>query len=83
MGLNITAPHSKSAVMEIQTLVGLAHTLQTVAIAALIFAACTFILKLRHRAQLAKLPSISGDGYLTSAKELYREGYQKAGPAQA
>jgi hypothetical protein len=82
MGLNTTASDPESAAMEFQTIAGLAHTLQTAAVAALIFAACTYIPRLRQRAQLAKLPTISSESYLKSAKELYKEGYQKVSPSQ-
>jgi hypothetical protein len=60
--------------------------LQTAALAALIFAVCACIPKLRARMQLAKLPvldkiageKISRQTYLTSPRALYNEGYQKA-----
>jgi hypothetical protein len=85
MDSNATTARSKLGNMEFQNFAGLAHTLQTAAIAALIFAACAYIPKLKYRAQLAKLPVFSGanggekhrQGYLNSAKVLYKEGYQK------
>lgn len=67
----------KSASIDFQTLAGLAHTLQTVAIAGLIFAVCAYLPKLKYRSQLSKLPTLSSGGYLTSAREKYKEGYQK------
>lgn len=83
MDLNTTTSPSESASMGFQTLAGLAHTLQTAAIAALIFAACAYIPKLKYRSQLSKLPTLSSVGYLTSAKEKYMEGYQKVGLCQS
>ncbi|KAF9698203.1 hypothetical protein EKO04_003691 [Ascochyta lentis] len=70
--------------MEIQY-TGLSHTLQTAAIAALIFAVCTLLPKLNYRSQLAKLPVFGGpasgekqrQAYLTSAKKMYLDGYEK------
>lgn len=70
--------------MEIQY-TGLAHTLQTAAIAALIFAVCAALPKLNYRSQLAKLPVFGGSNvgekqrqaYLTSAKKMYLDGYEK------
>jgi hypothetical protein len=71
--------------MEVQTFTGLTHMLQTVAIAALVFAACVYLPKTHHSAQLAKLPAfhnaISSEKhrqeYLKSAKRMYKEGYEK------
>jgi hypothetical protein len=85
MESNATTARSKLGNMEFQNLAGLAYTLQTAAIAALIFAACAYVPKFKYRAQLAKLPVFSGanggekhrQGYLNSAKVLYNEGYQK------
>jgi predicted transposase YbfD/YdcC len=85
MDENTTSNAPISWGMDTQTLAGMAHTLQTVAIAALIFVACAYIPKLKQRAQLAKLPVFEGStggekhrqGYLKSAKDLYNEGYQK------
>jgi len=75
--------------MEFQTLAGLSHTLQTAAVAALIFALCTYLPTLKYKAHLAKLPLFNGSEtgekqrqtYLTSAKTLYKEGYAKVGIA--
>jgi hypothetical protein len=61
------------------------HALQTAVIAALIFAVCSYLPKLNNRLRLAKLPAFNGataskthrQGYLTSAKAWYSEGYQK------
>jgi hypothetical protein len=85
MDVNTTSNAPILGALPIQTLAGMAHTLQTAAIAALIFAICAFLPKLKHRAQLAKLPVFEGStggekhrqGYLKSAKDLYNEGYQK------
>ncbi|KAF1935949.1 ent-kaurene oxidase [Clathrospora elynae] len=71
--------------MELQTLAGLLHTLQTVAIAALIFVVCAYFPILQYRLQLARLPVFSGSetgekqrqAYLDSAKDMYKEGYVK------
>ncbi|KAJ4994467.1 cytochrome P450 [Stagonosporopsis vannaccii] len=70
--------------MEIQY-TGVAHTLQTAAIAALIFAVCALLPKLNYRSQLAKLPVFGGpasgekqrQAYLNSAKKIYLDGYEK------
>lgn len=75
----------KFAMMESATFTGMAHTIQTATLAALVFAVVAVIPKLLHRAHLAKLPAYSGvldgekhrQGYLKSAKELYSEGYRK------
>ena len=64
---------------------GLAHTLQTAAVAALIFAICALLPKLNYRSHLAKLPVFGGpasgekqrQAYLTSAKKIYFDGYEK------
>lgn len=71
--------------MALQTFEGLFHTLQTAAVAVLIFAVCAYIPKFQYKAQLAKLPVFGGSGsgekqrqtYLTSSKKLYDEGYKK------
>jgi hypothetical protein len=73
------------AIMETQSYAGLSHTLQTVAIATLIFAVCAFIPKLDYRLKLAKLPlfgaSSSGEKqrqiFIKSAREIYNDGYKK------
>jgi hypothetical protein len=72
--------------MEVHTLTQLSHTLQTAAIAALIFAVCAYLPKLQYRSQLAKLPVFGGSSgeekrqaYLKSAKNMYQEGYTKVG----
>lgn len=70
--------------MEIQY-TGLAHTLQTAAIAALIFAVCALLPKLNYKSQLARLPVFGGSAggekqrqaYLKSAKRMYSDGYEK------
>jgi hypothetical protein len=78
-------PTNNFANMETQTLAGLLHTMQTVAIAALVFAVCAYFPKLRRQSQLGKLPSLSGletgekqrQAYLASAKNIYEDGYAK------
>lgn len=70
--------------MELQ-FAGLAHSLQTAVIAALILAACTLLPKLNYRSQLARLPVFGGPAtgekqrqtYLNSAKKIYLSGYEK------
>lgn len=64
---------------------GLAHTLQTAAIAVLIFVICAYIPKLNYKSQLAKLPVFGGptsgekqrQHFLYHAKTIYLEGYKK------
>jgi hypothetical protein len=64
---------------------GLSHTLQTAAIAALVFAVCALLPKLNYRSHLAKLPISGGaasgekqrQAYITSAKKMYFDGYEK------
>ncbi|KAJ4297925.1 hypothetical protein N0V90_005824 [Kalmusia sp. IMI 367209] len=70
--------------MEVQTFAGLAHSFQTLALAALVFAACVYLPRINYNAQLAKLPAFgatSGEkqrnDYLKHGKRLYSEGYQK------
>jgi hypothetical protein len=83
MEFNITSNPPESASMGFKTIAGLAHVLQTAAIAVLIIAVCAYIPKLKQRSQLSKLPTLSGADYLTSAKEKYKEGYQKVGLSQS
>ena len=75
--------------METQNLAGLSHTLQTIAAASLIFAACLYISKLNFQAQLAKLPALNYEGgkstraiFLQSAKKMYIEGYRQVSCAK-
>ncbi|KAF2622679.1 cytochrome P450 monooxygenase-like protein, partial [Macroventuria anomochaeta] len=76
--------HTSSTAMELQY-TGLAHTIQTAAIAALLFAACALLPKLNYRSHLAKLPVFGGSAsgekqrqaYLNSAKKMYLDGYEK------
>ncbi|KAF2830054.1 ent-kaurene oxidase [Ophiobolus disseminans] len=82
MEFNTTNTTSELGVMEPQTLARLLHILQTATVAALIFAVCAYIPKLKHRAHLAKLPVFNsstggGKGYIKSTKDLYSEGYRK------
>ena len=76
--------HISSTAMEIQY-TGLTHTLQTAAVAALIFAVCALLPRLNYKSQLAKLPVFGGpasgekqrQAYLNSAKKMYLDGYAK------
>jgi hypothetical protein len=76
--------------METQTLAGISHTLQTVAIATFIFAVCAYFPKLQRKAQLGRLPILSGletgekqrQAYLSSAKKIYEDGYAKVSEAR-
>jgi hypothetical protein len=71
--------------MELQILSGISHTLQTVAVATIIFAACVFLSQINYRTQIAKLPALVQPGnsekkrvdYLNSAKGLYAQGYKQ------
>lgn len=76
--------------METQSYAGLTHTLQTVAIATLIFALCACIPKLDYRLKLAKLPVFGASSsekqrqlYIKSAKQIYSDGYKKVGNSRA
>lgn len=70
--------------MEIQY-TGVTHTLQTAALAALIFAACALLPKLNYRSHLAKLPVFGGpaggekqrQAFLNSARKMYSDGYEQ------
>jgi hypothetical protein len=76
--------------MDLQVLSGVSHTLQTVTIATIIFAACVFFPKVNYRAQIAKLPALVQPGnrekkridYLKSAKGLYTQGYKQVSIAE-
>ncbi|KAF2748979.1 ent-kaurene oxidase [Sporormia fimetaria CBS 119925] len=71
--------------METQHLVGVGHTLQTLAFAAIIFAGLWILPRLNLEAQIRRLPAYIYEGdkqskrstYETSAKKLYADGYQK------
>jgi hypothetical protein len=86
MDFNTTIVASEQTTVESQTFGWTGLGLQTAALAALIFAVCAYFPKLKARMQLAKLPvlqevageKISRQTYLTSARALYSEGYQKA-----
>jgi hypothetical protein len=75
----------RPAPLELLTFSGLLHTLQTVALAALVFVVCAGIPKIRYRMRTAKLPTFvaarDGEklrpGYLMTAKQMYIEGYKK------
>jgi hypothetical protein len=83
MDFRTTTAHATpdAATMELLTYARMAHTLQTVAMAALAFALFTYVPKLTQRIQLAKLPVFTGPGgpksYMDSARIIYSEGYQK------
>jgi len=80
MESNTTTSHSGWATMDFENLAGLAHTFQTIAVASLVFTVFTYAPKLIKRVQLAKLPSHSGKDFMTSARKLHKEGYQKVSP---
>ncbi|KAL5448482.1 hypothetical protein PMIN07_001004 [Paraphaeosphaeria minitans] len=69
--------------MEVQSFRSLAHSAQTVVIAALIFVACYYLPKLNFEAQLAKLPAFAEGGekqrneFLKHGKSMYLQGYEK------
>ena len=71
--------------MELQVLSGVSHTLQTVTVVTIIFAACIFLSQINYRTQIAKLPALVQPGnsekkrvdYLNSAKGLYAQGYKQ------
>jgi hypothetical protein len=71
--------------METQTFARLSHTLQTAAIAVLIFAVCAYLPKLKNKSQLRRLPALGDAGtgekqrqsFLASAKNMYQEGNAK------
>lgn len=76
------SPTTSPTNMDPQIVAQIVHTLQTTAIAAVIFAACVLLPKLQNKAQLGKLPTASPDGgekarqaFIASAKKLYRDGY--------
>lgn len=85
MDLNSTATTARPGVLDFDNLTGWSHTLQTIAIASLVFAVCTFLPNLQYKAQLAKIPIFGGPGsgekqrqsYLNSAKKIYSDGYEK------
>jgi hypothetical protein len=71
--------------METQSYVGLAYTLQTVAIATLVFALFALIPKLDYQLKLSKLPIFGGTTggekqrqiFLKTGKQMYSDGYKK------
>lgn len=85
MEFNTTNNLPKSAATEFQIFGSLAHSLQTAALAAIIFAVCASLPKLKHKTQLSRLPNLGGStsgeehrkGYLQSARQMYSEGYKK------
>ena len=85
MEFNTTTTSPKVAATDFQTLGGLAHSLQTIAIATIVFAVCVSLPKLKHQAQLSRLPTLGGSGsaeekrkgFLQSARDLYSSGYKK------
>ena len=84
MDANITTTPGTpdSAAMKLLIYVGITYTLQTAAIAALVFVLFTFAPKLKQQFQLAKIPALSKSkdartGLLKSVKEIYIDGYKK------
>jgi hypothetical protein len=80
----ICSSHLFFYIMEVQHLTGVSHTLQTLAFASIIITVLWYLPRFNLKAQLRKLPPyIYEDGsnksttYLTSAKRLYVDGYQK------
>ncbi|KAJ4355937.1 uncharacterized protein N0V89_003962 [Didymosphaeria variabile] len=70
--------------MGVESFQGLAHTVQTVAIAALIAVACYYFPKINLNAQLAKLPAFGAESgekqrteFLKHGKDMYLQGYEK------
>jgi hypothetical protein len=67
--------------MEVQTFQSLAHSAQTVAIAALTLFACYYFSRFNLNAQLAKLPAFGETGekqrndFLKHGKKMYLQGY--------
>ncbi|KAI8934908.1 hypothetical protein NX059_008578 [Plenodomus lindquistii] len=73
-----------ASAMELQTYAGFSHSLQTAAIAVLIFALCAYLPRLKVNSQLAKLPSLYASmgeehrqAFLKSSRNMYKEGYKK------
>ncbi|KAF2272943.1 ent-kaurene oxidase [Westerdykella ornata] len=71
--------------MELQSLTGAAHTLQTFGIASVVFVLLWFLPRIRLEARLRKLPAYvyedsgkkTATTYMTSAKRIYIAGYNK------
>ena len=70
--------------MDPQTVELVLRALQTTAIAAVLFAAWTYIPKLQYKVHVRKLPSLTSEGstkardsFMASAKKLYQDGYEK------
>jgi hypothetical protein len=67
-------------------LVGATHTLQTVAVAALVLAVVLYFPQINLKTQLARLPAYTYDNpekrktYLSYAKKLYNHGYKQVTP---
>ncbi|RYN54751.1 hypothetical protein AA0118_g9129 [Alternaria tenuissima] len=82
---SVTPSTSEPTTMDLLNLTQLTHTLQTAAIAALIFAICAYVPKLKRKAQLGSIPTLGGlqggekqrQAYLASAKKMYEDGYTK------
>ncbi|KAH7398762.1 ent-kaurene oxidase [Phaeosphaeria sp. MPI-PUGE-AT-0046c] len=85
MEFNTTTTVPEAAAAEFQTFGSLAHTLQTAALAAIIFAVCASLPKLKYKAQLSRLPTLGGPtsgehhrkGFLQSARQMYADGYKQ------
>jgi hypothetical protein len=66
------------ASLDLPAYIGFAHTIQTAAVAALIFAVVTYAPKLKRRAQLAKIPTFAtSKGSVQSTRDMFQEGYRK------
>jgi hypothetical protein len=69
--------------MEVQTFQSLAHSTQTVVIAALVLVACYYIPRFNFNAQLAKLPAFGETGekqrndFLKHGKKMYLQGHKR------
>lgn len=69
--------------MEVQSFQNLAHSAQSVVIAALIFLACYYLPKLNFKAQVAQLPAFAQSGekerkeFLKHGKSMYLQGYNR------
>lgn len=75
---NTTNETPNMAYLDLQAYTGLAHTMQTAAIAALVFAAVTYAPKVMRQVQLAKIPSFNTPkGTVQSTRNLFQEGYRK------
>jgi hypothetical protein len=87
---SVAHPIQETAAMDNPMLAQLMHTLQTAAVAALIFAICAYVPKFKRKAQLGKIPTLSGletgekqrQAFLSSAKKMYIDGHNKVSHLQ-